>query len=578
MSRYKAIAFDFDGTLTLDGSLAPATRDALASARARGHLLILATGRIVSELLDVLPDAADLFDAVVAENGAVLVSRDRVRHLAPPVAPALLSALSERGVQVRAGEVLLACHVGDEAVVMQEVGRLGLEDRPVRNRGELMVLPAGVSKATGVRAALEEAGISWHNLAAMGDAENDHAMLYWAELGAVPANAVDSLKVEADVVFDLTDGDAVVELLARPALREDSLSPPRHDVLLGRSASGEPVVIPPAAKVLIAGGTRSGKSRVAGLLVERLVEAEYVGVVLDAEGDHGELGRLPGVVAFEADQVQAEPGLVTGAFRHRFLSVVLDLLPLTTQARRHVVSSLVPVLGAHRRRLGTPHWVVVDEAHLFLGDTAVATSLLQTTDSGAVLVTFRPAALPPSVLDRIDVVLLRPFGDSADDLRACAAIGGAAPDELAAVLSGLRRGQVAALRRSGTGGVQVIDLLPRVTAHVRHHSKYAEKPLPWHLGFHFCRFEGDPAGPVALSMDDFDRMLHRCAPEVVRHHALRADFSRWVADVLGDTELATHLAGAEAALAPGRSDAGDDPAVEATRAALLDAVEERYLR
>ena len=39
-----------------------------------------------------------------------------------------------------------------------------------------MVLPSGVNKATGLSAALVELGLSRHNVVAVGDAENDHAL------------------------------------------------------------------------------------------------------------------------------------------------------------------------------------------------------------------------------------------------------------------------------------------------------------------------------------------------------------------------------------------------------------------
>ena len=45
------------------------------------------------------------------------------------------------------------------------------------NKGAVMILPSGVNKATGLAAALEELGLSPHNVVGVGDAENDHAFL-----------------------------------------------------------------------------------------------------------------------------------------------------------------------------------------------------------------------------------------------------------------------------------------------------------------------------------------------------------------------------------------------------------------
>ena len=67
---FRAVALDYDGTLA-DGVVALA---ALAEARAQGGRVILVTGRIMSELRDVFPEVDEHVDAVVAENGALLVT------------------------------------------------------------------------------------------------------------------------------------------------------------------------------------------------------------------------------------------------------------------------------------------------------------------------------------------------------------------------------------------------------------------------------------------------------------------------------------------------------------------------
>jgi haloacid dehalogenase-like hydrolase len=51
-----------------------------------------------------------------------------------------------------------------------------------------MVLPAGVTKATGLAAALHTLGRSPHNLVGVGDAENDHAFLRLCECAVAVAN------------------------------------------------------------------------------------------------------------------------------------------------------------------------------------------------------------------------------------------------------------------------------------------------------------------------------------------------------------------------------------------------------
>src|SRR5512135_3237607 len=69
--RYLALATDYDGTLAHHGHVDEPTLAALGTLRESGRKLILVTGRELRELLSVFP-RIDLFDRVVAENGALL--------------------------------------------------------------------------------------------------------------------------------------------------------------------------------------------------------------------------------------------------------------------------------------------------------------------------------------------------------------------------------------------------------------------------------------------------------------------------------------------------------------------------
>lgn len=69
----------------------------------------------------------------------------------------------------------------------------------------LEVLPAGFSKATGLRALSERLGISREHVAAIGDFYNDVEMIRWAGLGAAMANAPEEVRQAADVVTKSND-------------------------------------------------------------------------------------------------------------------------------------------------------------------------------------------------------------------------------------------------------------------------------------------------------------------------------------------------------------------------------------
>src|SRR5437868_15012520 len=76
-----------------------------------------------------------------------------------------------------------------------------------------MVLPSGVNKAFGLKAALKDLGLSPHNVVGIGDAENDHSFLSLCECSVAVANAIPSLKEQADYTTKAENGDGVIELI-----------------------------------------------------------------------------------------------------------------------------------------------------------------------------------------------------------------------------------------------------------------------------------------------------------------------------------------------------------------------------
>jgi len=69
----------------------------------------------------------------------------------------------------------------------------------------LEVLPAGVSKASGLEVLANHLGIPRENTAAIGDFYNDQQMIEWAGTGVAMGNAPDNIKHIADVVTKSND-------------------------------------------------------------------------------------------------------------------------------------------------------------------------------------------------------------------------------------------------------------------------------------------------------------------------------------------------------------------------------------
>ncbi|HYB83612.1 MAG TPA: HAD family hydrolase, partial [Mycobacterium sp.] len=262
MAFFQVVAVDLDGTLTSHGQLSPQAVEAIAQVRHNGLTVVLVTGRIGAELQAEFPQIADHVDALVLENGAVWVIGGRTCALAEPVDIGLDAALTKRGVPYRRGEVLVAIDGEHAATVVEVIGELGLDCQIVRNRAALMVLPAGVTKGTGLRAVLAEMNLSPHNAVAVGDAENDLSLFGVAEIGVAVADAIPSVRQHADLVLDEPDGAGVSELLTGPYLSgAQRFCPPRRWVEIGTFDDQTPTRIPGSqGRILVTGPAASGKS------------------------------------------------------------------------------------------------------------------------------------------------------------------------------------------------------------------------------------------------------------------------------------------------------------------------------
>jgi hydroxymethylpyrimidine pyrophosphatase-like HAD family hydrolase len=213
--HYRALATDYDGTIADDGVVDKPTLAALERLRDGARRLILVTGRDLTDLQRVMP-RLDLFDLVVAENGALLYdpTNHEVQALADAPPPAFVERLRELGVvPLWAGRVIVATWESNEGKVLSAIHDLGLNLQITVNRGAVMVLPVGVTKASGLRGALAQLGLSPLNCIGVGDAENDLAFLDVCGLPVAVANALPSVKERAAFVTTGTRGAGVAELI-----------------------------------------------------------------------------------------------------------------------------------------------------------------------------------------------------------------------------------------------------------------------------------------------------------------------------------------------------------------------------
>jgi hydroxymethylpyrimidine pyrophosphatase-like HAD family hydrolase len=403
--RYVALAAGFDGTLARDGRCDERCIESLRALAATGRKLILVTGRELRELLEIFPEAR-LFDYVVAENGAVMhrpaTRESEILAQAPP--EILLQELRRRHVTpLTVGSSIVRTVQANEAEVSAALHKLQLDFQLVTNPGALMMLPAGVNKASGVWAALRELGVSRHNLVAIGDGENDLALFEFAEHAVAVQNSDPLVQRVANRTTQGAYCDGFLEL-ARDLIADDlAAAAPRHKVLVGVRENGSAVELTPCRDtVLVHGPEGTGKAALCNRLLDRFLASGYQCCVIGAE-----VGgiRVPGEVEVFGDAYEV-PRLteILGALDQPTTSVAINLAALAVETRPVFTDAVLVQLQALHDRLGRPHVVLISQAHSFLTDGVIASSA-RLSEVTMIYSTAEPERLPARILDSVTLTL-----------------------------------------------------------------------------------------------------------------------------------------------------------------------------
>jgi len=252
-------ALDIDGTiLHEDGFLSEKVREAVRRADARGHEVMLATGRSADATTPVLDQLGVTPRYLVCSNGAVTLERDpdsegtyrrtRVETFDPSeVLTTIASALTDAHYAVEDAEGLFrytasfpesAVGPGSEVVPFEEllqvratrvvvispnhateeflgvVERMGLQrvSYAIGWTAWLDIAPDGVNKATAMEWVRTRLDVPIERTVAIGDGRNDIDMLEWAgrgvAMGQAPSDVIAAANVTTRAVRD--DGLAVV--------------------------------------------------------------------------------------------------------------------------------------------------------------------------------------------------------------------------------------------------------------------------------------------------------------------------------------------------------------------------------
>ncbi len=564
--RYLALACDYDGTIAHDGRVAETTVEAFVRLRNSGQKLILVTGRELDDLMSIF-SRLDLFDRVVAENGALIYNpaTKEEKLLGERPAEEFIADLTRRGVwPISVGRVIVATWEPHETAVLETIRDFGLELQVIFNKGAVMVLPSGINKAAGLSAALAELELSPHNTVGIGDAENDHAFLNLCECAVAVANALPTLKEKADFVTAGDHGRGTEELIERliaSDLKEIEETLSRYDIVLGQNAAGEQLRIKPyGTNIMLAGSSQGGKTTLATGLIERIIEKQYQVCIIDPEGDYSDLENL--VVLGGGNR---PPGIseVIELLSNPAQNVVVNLLGIRLENRPAFFAELYPRLQELRAKTGHPHWIIVDETHHMLPSNWQPAPLTISQETyGVMQIMVEPNHSSPAMLSIANVVLA--IGKTPDEIikQFCQATGQPTPpiDPVK-----LEKGEALLYLPQSQQTPVWFRSLPPTGPRRRHHRKYAEGEMPPENSFYF-RGPEEKLNLRAQNLMAFMQLAEGVDDETWLHHLKRGDYSDWFRKVIRDKELAEETAQVEPQAFSARE----------SRRHILNAIERRY--
>jgi phosphoglycolate phosphatase (TIGR01487 family) len=545
--HFIVLASDYDGTLAHDGVVDHTTVAAIKRLRNSGRRIVLVTGRHLPDLCNIFP-RLELFDRVVVENGGLLYwpeTREQKLLCSPPN-ERFINLLRDRNVPFSVGRTIVATWKPHDTEVLAAIRDLGLDLQVIFNKGSVMVLPSGVNKGTGLKAALDELGVSYHNVVSVGDAENDLSFMRLSACSVAVGNALPSLKENADVVMEKPRGEGVTEVIDQ--LIKDDLAGfdaklSRHSISLGfripESAAPtngdqkdhELLVSPRGASILIAGPSASGKSTAVAGILEELLHHGYQFCLIDPEGDYD---GFTDALSFGSAKESPDTKAAFRAMQFPKQSVVVNLLGVKMDDRAGSFASLLPHIIDLRARSARPHWLIIDETHHLLPSSwspanATVPQLLEST----ILITVHPEHVAKVALQSIDIVMA--IGKTpAQIFRSFAETLAIEPPSHENVE--LQQGQALVWFPKLQKGVVHVRVPRSNRERLRHARQYAEGELSRDQSFYF-RGPESKLNLRAQNLKTFLQLAEGVDDETWMFHLRNGDYSTWFETIVKDSEL-----------------------------------------
>lgn len=537
--RYLALAMSLDGTLSTVGRI----EAALEQLRRSGRRVLLVSARRLGELGAVCP-RLELFDCVIAENGAVLhwPARRESLSLCGPIPESFVKALRRRvHSHMERGQAVVQTHASHACALVETVRELGLELQVVFHGESALVVPPGVNKGSGLQEALLSLGLSTHEVVSIGSEANDHSLLEVSECAVAMADALPALKRRAAFVTRAPADAGVVELieeLVRDDLQAARACIPHDSVLLGFDGAGHAVCIPAYGdNVLVAGPRGLGGAGYAFGLLERLIQKKYQPCVIDPQGDF-ELRE--DMVKLGSRRRAPRTSEIIAALAEPSVKLVVDLTGLLPREQPGFCAELFTELSVMRRRTGRPHWILVNGAQHLWPSRGHAAAGVPSTLRETLLLTEDPGEVARSILGQVDVAVavgpdpsrvLGQLAEALDETAPLLPLSTIQEDEALAWFVTERQWPLWLRIPPGRA-----ERLSRLHGHVE-----------GDLGSGSFVFRG-PDGKLHLRVNNlstFCQVAEDVEEQVWLFHLWHGDFSRWIRNVLRDDELAREVSSIE---------------------------------
>ncbi|MEB0262057.1 HAD family hydrolase [Mucilaginibacter sp. 10I4] len=534
--RYHVLATDYDGTLAKDERVAPDIIESLKRFKSSGRKLILVTGRELEDMQKLFPEHT-LFDLIVAENGALIYHpatlEERLLGERPP--EAFIQKLKDQNVQpLSVGRVIVATWEPHQGTVLIAIKEIGLEYQIIFNKGAVMILPPGINKSKGLHEALKELGISEHNTVAIGDAENDNAMLQVTECAVAVQNALPQVKTIADWTTTNHHGEGVTELIDQ-IIKDDLIrldkNLSRHHLELGQSFDGSVFGISPYGNsLLLAGTSGSGKTTFVAAFLEKLMAKQYQFCLIDPEGDYLDLAGV--ITIGDTNQppvIEQVIKLLTKAIQN----TVVCILAIPLGDRPAFFNKLLAAVIELRKDTGHPHFIIMEEAHHLVPKEAADSSFNFPEDfKNFFVITTKPDLISHTFLERVNIAIM--MGQSPDQFMAEFAslvhLELDIPENIV-----LQKGEALVWQKDQHKILPFRCSMPSQYLH-RHKRKYATGDM----GSNSFYFKG-PANKLNLKANNlmtFVQMGTGIDDDTWQYHLLQKDFSKWFRESVNDEELA----------------------------------------